>query len=132
MSERTIGIVASLIFAYQREMGKLAERKARNEKFANSQFVGEIKQRTVFELKLLAEPQHYENDFGGSYLFRLEDRDGNQIVWWASHLFPWDVDQWQTVKATVVKQAERNGIKQTTVNRLALDVPKPAKKAKAA
>ncbi len=147
-SYRTLGIVCSLIAAYQREMGRQAERKARNEKWASSQFVGEIKRREVFELKLTAEPQHYANDFGGSYLHRLEDRNGNQLVWWASSLLMtneetrepgqdaefWSVDQWLKVKATPVKHEERNGIKQTTVNRVAIEVPKLPKprKAKAA
>jgi hypothetical protein len=122
ISHRTIGIVASLIFAYQREQGRIAERKQRNAAFANSQFVGMLKQRQVFELKQVAEPVHYDNDFGGSWLTRLEDRDGNQIVWWASGgtaELP-AVGEWFKAKATPVKHEERNGVKQTTVNRVAL------------
>lgn len=156
MSYRTLGIVASLIAAYQREMGRQAERKERNAKWANSQFVGAVKERKVFRLKLIEEPKHYANDFGGSYLTRLEDEAGNQIVWWASDLIrvetgefeeqgvwnaethavvptkfpvtrPWAVGEWLNIKATVVKHEERSGVKQTTINRAALDVPKAAK-----
>jgi hypothetical protein len=148
MSYRTMGIVCSLIAAYQRAMGRERERKERNAQFANSQFVGTVKTREVFRLKLTAEPVHYANDFGGSYLHRLEDEAGNQIVWWASNLIMlnhetrepgedaqfWAVGDWLNLKATVVKHEERNGIKQTTINRAAIDVPKPpkAKRSKAA
>lgn len=141
MTYRTIGIVCSLIAAYQRAIGRERERKERNAQFANSQFVGTVKTREVFRLKLTADPVHYANDFGGSYLHRLEDEAGNQIVWWASNLIMlnhetrepgedaqfWAVGDWLNLKATVVKHEERNGIKQTTINRAAIDVPKPPK-----
>lgn len=119
---RSIGIVASLIFAYQREQGRIAERKERNANLAKSEFVGTLKQRAVFEFKQVAEPVHFDNDFGGTWLTRLEDRDGNQIVWWASggtsELPP--VGEFFKCKATPVKHEERQGVKQTTVNRVAV------------
>jgi hypothetical protein len=140
MSLRTLGIVASLIAAYQRHIGRERERKERNARWANSQFVGTVKVREVFRVKMTEEPKHYANDFGGSYLTRLEDEAGNQIVWWASNRLArevkdengviWEnveVGEWIDLKATVVKHEERNGVKQTTVNRAAIDVPKPPK-----
>jgi hypothetical protein len=156
MTYRTLGIVCSLVAAYQREIGRQREKSARYETLRGSQFIGTIKTREVFRLKLVAEPRHYANDFGGSFLCRLEDENGNQVTWWASELLrvetgefeqrsvwsreaqaivfeqfpitrPWAIDEWLNVKATVVKHEERDGIKSTTINRAALDVPKPVK-----
>ncbi len=137
MTWRMLGIVCSLIAAYRRAIGREQERKARNEKWAGSQFIGTLKLREVFRLKLTAEPRGYATQFGTSYLHRLEDESGNQITLWGDGVQvptadprvkrAWNVDEWLDIKATVVKHEERDGIKSTTINRAALDVPKAAK-----
>jgi hypothetical protein len=159
MTWRMLGIVCSLVAAYQRAMGREQERKERASKWANSQFVGTLKTREVFRLKLTAEPRGYTTQFGTSYLHRLEDEAGNQFTMWGDRFTvesgetevlkrwdaatndlveyvnpvyrPWAVDEWVNIKATVVKHEERDGIKSTTINRPALDVPKPVKVRKA-
>jgi hypothetical protein len=158
MTYRTLGIVCSLVAAWQREMGRKREKSARYEALRNSHFIGTVGKREVFRLKLTSEPRGYSTQFGVSYLCRLEDEEANQVTWWSSALLrvetgefedrsvwngtdqvvikvpvyrPWAVDEWLNVKATVVKHEERDGILSTTINRAALDVPKPVKVRKA-
>lgn len=122
---RTRGVAASLIVAAEREMGKLAERKARAEQGAQSEFVGHEKQRLVIEGTVVMNLA-LESAWGTSNLIKLVTAEGNVIVWFASN--PPLVDSAGGVrdlragdvlgiKATIKRHEIRDGIKQTQVTR---------------
>ena len=120
-----LGLVTSLIAAYRREQERLvhAERKAKLG--ANSEHVGEVKQRLTRELTLLEKPHANEGAYGVTYRCELIDGDGNLFVWWASNDPTLEqnlglvVGASAKVKATVKKHEEWKGSKRTVVTRLA-------------
>lgn len=90
------------------------QRKAeRAEELKSSEFVGEVKQRMVFDLtvnKVLS----FEGQFGTTFIHLCEDADGNQIVYKGSKRF---AEGALKVKATVKAHDTREGVKQTLIAR---------------
>jgi hypothetical protein len=118
-----LGIAVSLIAAYRREQDRLKVREREQAAGANSQYVGTIGKREVFELTLLDKPVARENEFGTSYRCEFKDQTGNLFVWWASddpiRKFEWAIGTVRSVKATPKKHEEFRGVKRTIVNRVA-------------
>lgn len=127
LKARTEGLVASLIPAYLRHQERelKLQRKAKDSK---SEFIGTVGKREVFELTLVNEPMAHESDWGSYYISRFLNGQ-NEVVWFGSKLqrknaegYTVDVVAGETVKvkATVKRHEERNGVKQTIINRAVL------------
>lgn len=110
---RTFGIVASAINFAARTQEKASERVD----FANSQFVGEIGKRAVFQSLKCVFP-----GFGGRPVVFV-DPNGNKVSAWNPG-FKVEKGETYTVKATPVKQDEYKGIKSTMLNRMVLATEK--------
>jgi hypothetical protein len=95
------------------DAAKKAERLAAD---ANSRWVGEIKQRLDFTVTLQG-TFDYETDFGTVFGHIMKDQDGNVILYKGSNRLDAKRGDTFTVKATVKKHDERNGVQQTIVNR---------------
>ena len=112
VTKRRAGYVASVVNAYSRTLD-VAEKP-------NSDFVGVVGSRDVFEDLEVINVRAIDSVYGEKHLIRFHDSEGNEIVWWASRSLP----DWAkkgnkvTVKGTVVKHEEYNDTKQTTVNRV--------------
>jgi hypothetical protein len=105
-----VGILASLISAYQRHMGQQRERAA-----DTSTFQGEVGKRAVYTLKV-EHTQDFESNYGLRVMNRMRDEHGNLFVWWSSGE-RLEVGNTYTGKATVKAHEEYKGRKQTTLTR---------------
>jgi hypothetical protein len=116
VTEKQTGLAGSLIAAYQREIGRRAEKTARDEAGAQSQHVGQVGERLTLKLTTLS---HFEKDgqYGLTVIHKLQDADGNQYTWFCTgEALP--VGETVTVKATVKAHGEFRGVAQTTLTRI--------------
>lgn len=120
-----LGIAASIVSAYQREQGKLAERKARTAATADSEFVGSVKDRIDIsgEVVFVREFPGYAYDSPPKAMVKIISPEGNLFVWWASDASkaPEKGDHVEG-KATVKDHTLYEGVKQTTITRAKLAV----------
>jgi hypothetical protein len=81
VTERNVGVVASVVIAYQRYLEK-AVAAARAEKKASGYF-GRVDGRYIRTLTVL-KAVDIHGDFGLTVLYTLEDAEGNQFKWFSS------------------------------------------------
>lgn len=113
---KTAGLAASLVQTYRRETQKTQERKSESTK--PSEWVGVEGERTIFKVKVDA-VRSYAGSYGETGIHRMQDTDGNLLVWFASSSAEWlDVGAEVQIKATVKKHDEYKGTKQTILSRV--------------
>ncbi len=84
VTRKTEGIVASLISAYLREIGKMEERAAKErEPKPTSNYVGEIGKFLEIKVKV-HKVMPMEGQFGVTGLHVMTDEAGNRLTWFAS------------------------------------------------
>jgi len=122
-----VGIIASAIQFYNKDV----ERRAKNEVWANmvanSRFQGTVGERQVFEnLKVLAY-RTWESDFGTTHFYSFVSPEGHAFTYFASRDMDLSVGQSVSLKATVKKHerytpkfAGAPTYEQTTITRAAL------------
>jgi len=129
VSRKTIGLVASVISAYNRNVEKLVELHARKIDDANCVHIGEVGVRAVFEGCAVRGTRNFESDYGVTTLVTLSTPAGNIVKWWASgdktEDFP--VGDTVTITGTVKAHDEYKGRKETLVNRCKMGVSGKAK-----
>lgn len=113
---RTEGIVASLIAAYNRHVEHETRQRVKRDN-SKSEFIGTVRKREVFDLVLIAEPTWHQSDFGSYAISRYLHNNQNEVVWFGQGGVG-KVGESVTVKATVKRHEERNGVKQTIINRV--------------
>lgn len=115
---KTMGLVASAISAHLRHLDREKELNQRKHKKKSREWVGEIKNRQVFENLTVGTMRYIEGDYGTTTLVIFEDEPGNLIKWFASReLDDLEVGDVVTIKATVKKHDEYQGVKQTQITR---------------
>jgi hypothetical protein len=116
--QRHVGLVASAITAYQRAFARELEKAAEAEK--SNEFIGEIKKRQDWTLKLVDVKVWGGGIYGPTYFHIFEDEGGNCIVWNASNT---QLDQGETYtgKATVKDHDTYKGRNQTVITRAAFN-----------
>ncbi len=116
VTDRTKGLVASAITAYQRHLEKFAqvkeERKLRGH-------VGEIGKREDFEV-VVKRLRYFDGNWGVTTFALFEDSNGNHILWKASKELDLEEGDTVTLRATVKKHGEYKGVPQTEVSRGAI------------
>lgn len=130
-----IGRLAYMPIAYDRYFERKereAKRIAQAEAARNSsEYVGEIGKRMVFDIAEMKLLSSWETQFGTTHLYKFVTTDGNVLIWFASSTFgEWVTvnghEMWKTydtvskIKATVKDHNERDGVKQTIINRCKL------------
>lgn len=129
------GFAASAIPAYQRYLSDQLKREADK----NSQYVGEVGKRQVFENLTVIFEKEFPGQYGVTVLVKFRDGAGNILVWFASGnsnaLAVWETaddgkpvsyrslragDVVKAAKATVKGHEEYQGVKQTVLTRLKL------------
>jgi hypothetical protein len=117
------GLVASLPAAYNREMGKIALKKAEKAATAQSKHVGTVGERLTVEATVLTvQPLESMSRWGGSDLIKLVTDDGCVIVTFttsASSPRQRDVGKRYSVKGTVKKHDTYKGVANTQMTRCA-------------
>lgn len=129
-----LGIAASAVSAWEREQNRQAEFEKKFADEKKSAFQGEIGKRQLFTGLTLVFSKMFESDFGSKTLLKFKDQEGNIFVWWASgekvgfedehgkqHGGQFVRQETYDLVATVKKHDEWKGIKQTVVNRAAID-----------
>jgi len=120
VSSRMAGIAASLLPMVERELGRRAEREVESRRRAASEYVGEVKMRRVFELRVLWVVD-LEGEFGVTHLHVMVDGDGNYFKW-STGTRSLDVGRTYRLRATVKKHEEYRGTKQTVIARCVEEV----------
>lgn len=118
--DKGFGIAASLIQAYKREMGMIAEQKARFEREVKSEFFGEVCKREVFTLTVVKLIDCEGGEFGPVKLHKFFDQNGNVAAWFSTG-GSLEIGKTYRVRATVKAHEEYNGVKQTMLTRCAVD-----------
>jgi hypothetical protein len=119
LGHKDFGIATAAVIAYNRELSRRAEVA---HEAANSQYVGEIGKRQVFEATLVA-LKSWESDYGTTFFHKFIADPGNVLVWFGSGPLchpgadEVKVGEKVTFKATVKKHDERLGVRQTILNR---------------
>lgn len=122
---RTSGLVASLIVAYQRHMGELADRN----KICTSVHVGEVGVRQGFEKVTVKGTHTFDSAFGERTLVTFHDQAGNILKWWASGVPSWLVVNGQhDITGTVKAHEEYKGRAETLLQRVSEGVKVKRKK----
>lgn len=122
-STRTAGILASLAPAWDREMAHYVAKQKAAEKATESRHVGTVKKRDEMTLTLIRSFS-FDTDFGLMYIHKMQDPEGNSIVWKTGNAVRdsnrrlLEAGQTVRVKATVKEHGEYKGEKQTVVTRV--------------
>lgn len=113
---RTAGYVASVISAYQRHLSyELSKQQEQNQ----SQFVGEIGKRLVFDNLVITKLFSNTSGMYPKTLVKFQDSSGNILVWWASGCPDWlKIGKAVTVKGTVTKHNVYENVPQTELKRV--------------
>lgn len=120
---KLVGITASLIAYYLKEMERLVLSESRKKSSADSEHFGTIGKREEFFVtcsKLITN----EGNWGTTYIHALVTREGNLATWFASSNPEMKIGTEYRVKATVKAHGEYRGAKQTTLTRLQV-LPNP-------
>jgi hypothetical protein len=125
-ASRSFGFLASVPQAYAKHLERTLIRERQNADRVN-EFIGEIKKRQTFKVKIRAikyVPDYYSG--GSKPLYTLITDTGHTLKWFASSdallgddVTPEDEDFF-SLTGTVVKHEEYNGYKSTCVNRCKL------------
>lgn len=120
LRRKHIGLAASVVSAYERHLGREAERKAAAEATAASVHVGAVKDRIAID-GTVTFVRFFEGDYGTRALVKILDH-GNVLVWWCSNAAnaP-EVGEVVTGKATVKAHEDYQGTAQTVITRAKLD-----------
>lgn len=116
---KDLGFAAAIVMAYQKEQDRLRRAEREAKLGANSVWVGEIKKRQEFTLKV-ERIFTRETAYGLSFITTLHDEDGNVYTWFASSK-ELEIGKTYTGKATVKDHTEYNGIKQTVITRFSCE-----------
>lgn len=117
-TKRSIGMAISILSSYEREIEKRIKAEARLKASEESNHIGEINKREVFDNVQLTGVQYLESQFGTTVLHRFLADGTNQVVWFGSIELDAEVGDTFSIKATVKKHGEFNSIPQTTINRV--------------
>ncbi len=128
ISERSYGLAASVLGAYQREL-EWKERQARERVDATeSEWLGAIGEKLVVTLTIKAY-RWLESGFGTNTLITYNDAQGNVVKWFASGKHVPVEGETATLEMTVKDHKEYNGTKETHVLRVKPYLDKAAKAA---
>lgn len=112
---RNIGLYASAVAAYQREIDKRLEREAA----ASSEYVGTKDEKVDAVVTLVGVKTIPGGRFGDKLLYRFVDEQGNLMVWFCSGRGPdMVVGNTYKIRGTVKEHEEYRGVKQTILERV--------------
>lgn len=112
-----LGILCSLISAYNRDMEynakKEAKEKAEKTEGIDSKWIYEVGQRITIDIKDTKCLTSYFTQFGTTYIYRFISSDNNIYIWKTAKM----IENIQKITGTVKELSEYNGVKQTVLTR---------------
>lgn len=119
---KDLGILVSLIPTYKKavERKEAAERKEAEitRKAKSSEYVGNVGDKIEVAITNIKLVTSFDTQFGTTYLYEMEDESGNIYKWFASNSY--DIEGVKSVRGTVKKHDEYNGVKGTILTRCKL------------
>lgn len=114
---KLVGITASLVSHFIKEVERRTLRELEKRQVADSQYVGTLGERTFFRVQVLkVMTVGLDSQFGPSQLHKMVTPEGNALTWFSSgEGLETGKEFW--LKATVKAHSERNGVKETLINR---------------
>jgi hypothetical protein len=107
-----LGYVTSVLIAYDMANNKVVEKKEK----PKSIHVGTIGKKEKFEVKV-THILFWPNQWGGTYAFMMEDKDGNKLIWKSSKVVDMESGHWYTITGSVKAHNEYKGMGQTELSR---------------
>jgi hypothetical protein len=116
VTSRTRGLVASIVAAYDRDMGtKKAVKK-------DSEHIGNIGERIKGIKAVITMIRGFYGQFGECFMVLFEDSDGNKFKWFTSTDVDYEIGAEVVVTGTVKKHDAYKGVKQTVLTRCNIKV----------
>lgn len=111
-----LGYLASLFMAYDKAMEREIKRMERNKSRAQSEFIGEVKDKITCSVKKFKCLTSWENQWGVTFLYEFITEEGNILIWKTGKWID-DEAEIKLIKGTVKAHNEFRGIKQTELTR---------------
>lgn len=115
----TLGYACSSVAAYHNRMAELIRQAGLEETRKTSNHVGKVGERTTFTVTV-KNVSALQGNWGITSIHRMEDKNGNVIVWFANGSTVLDKGSSYEIKGTVKKHDDYKGIKQTVLSRVAV------------
>lgn len=114
------GYACSIVASYQRDLEKAAEKAVEKAVEKASEYVGTVKKREVFDVRLVF-VKYLSSLYGTTVMHKFITEKGDILVWFGSSELNLEVKGGLAkIKATVKKHEMYNGVRQTIVQRVAL------------
>lgn len=120
VEHKHLGILCSLLPAWNKDLVKQEERKAEEAFEINSDYVGNVGDRIRFDVHSARILASWETEYGYSYLLKIVSTDGNVFTWKSSGSFPDDLSTVRKLVGTVKDHQEYKGTRQTVLTRCKL------------
>lgn len=114
-----INLLCSAIVCWNRELERrerVAKRAEENKELAKSEYLGEVGERTTFDIDSWKALTSWETEWGVTVLYRFIDINGNVIIWKSSKYIA-DEKEISKLTGTIKEHKDFNGVKQTIVTR---------------
>lgn len=112
---RDIGLVASLVVAYDRHLAKLHDEQVRADIQHASEYIGEVGQTITIDNVKCEYAASYDTQFGVTRIFLFTDANSNVYIWKTSCVVY--ADNVVSVKGKIKAHTKFNGCKQTELTR---------------
>lgn len=111
-----LGYLASLFMAYDKAMEREVKRMERNKSRAQSEYIGEVKDKVTCSVKEFKTLTWWENQWGVTFLYEFITEEGNILIWKTSKCID-DEAEITSISGTVKAHNEFRGAKQTELTR---------------
>ena len=111
------GLACSAVAAYQRHLGKLAERQRAAAAAATSRHVGEAGERLRDIQVRCDSAREIESQWGTTILYKFHDQEGNVMSWFSSGGAELEPGGQYVMDATVKAHSEFQGVPETQLTR---------------
>lgn len=120
LTYKNLGYAVSMVPFYNRYLGKVkkaAEAESRRQKEMVSEYVGSVGDRIDIQNPTVQFICSWSNMYGYTYRYKLTDSNNNVYMWDASNDMEEDTRNILSIRGTVKKHEEYNGVKQTWLTR---------------
>lgn len=119
---RFTGFVASMVRCYDKHVEQIEREKEQRRKAAESKskHLGSIGDKITRNIKSLQLLTSWDGMYGTTYMYSMEDDDGNVLIWKSSKWIDLDHADYHRVTGTVKEHSEFRGVKQTNLTRCSL------------
>lgn len=115
-----LGLAASIIPAMFKSIENAKRRELENQNKANSEFVGNIKERITINIEVIGK-RYIENNFGSKTLYNMVDEEGNILIWWCTNHAEMEIGFKGNITGTVKAHNVYQNYNQTVINRVVIN-----------